>query len=46
MIRSVCTSHLVHSGDDLAQSIHQSSVLHRASFLQTQLLPLCFATVL
>lgn len=40
------TSHLVHGGDQLAQSVHQSSVLHRASFLQTQLLPLSFASIL
>lgn len=42
----VCTSHFVHSDDELTQSVHQRSVLHRASFLQTQLLPLRFATVL
>lgn len=40
------TSHPVHGGDQLAQSVHQSSVLHRASFLQTQLLPLSFASIL
>lgn len=41
-----CTFHLVHGGDDLTQGVHQRSVLHRASFLQTELLSLCFPPVL
>lgn len=42
----MCTSHLVHSGDDLTQGVHQSFVLQWISFLQTELLPLGLPTVL
>lgn len=40
------TSHLVHCGADLTQSVHQCSVLHWASFLQTELFSLGFPPIL